>query len=65
MPRGVANAVEAGLAIHIVPVVRGEIEGTECFTCPCRTLLKVLVEHPFPTSRVEVGGVCYHAVEIK
>jgi hypothetical protein len=61
----VTNAVEAGLSIHIMPVVRGEIEGTKCFTCPCRTLLKVLVEHLFPTSRVEVGGIRYYAVEIE
>ena len=61
----VANAVETGLPIHIEPVVRGEIEGTKCFASLRRTLLKVLVEHLFPTRRVQVGGVRYHTVEVK
>ena len=30
-----------------------------------RALLKVLVEHLFPTSRVQVGGVRYHPVQVK
>jgi hypothetical protein len=30
-----------------------------------RTLLKIFVEHLFPTRRVEAGGVRYHAVEVK
>src|SRR5262249_31162861 len=61
----VANAVEAGLPIHIEPVVRGEIEGAKCFASLRRTLLKVLVEHLFPTGRVEAGGVRYHTVEVE
>src|SRR5215468_7608999 len=61
----VANAVEAGLPIHIEPVVRDEIERAKCFACLRRALLKVLVEHLFPTGRVEVGGVRYHTVEVK
>ena len=61
----VANAVETGLAIHVEPVVRGEIEGAKCFPFCARTLLKIFVEHLFPTRRVEAGGVRYHAVEVK
>src|SRR5215468_404453 len=61
----VANAVEAGLPIHIEPVVRDEIERAKCFACLRRALLKVLVEHLFPTGRVDVGGVRYHTVEVK
>jgi hypothetical protein len=61
----VANTVETGLAIHIESVVRGKIEGTECFPAMPRTLLKVLVEHLFPALRVEAGGVRYYTVEIK
>jgi hypothetical protein len=30
-----------------------------------RTLLKIFVEHLFPTRRVDAGGIRYHAVEIK
>jgi hypothetical protein len=61
----IVNAVEAGLPIHIEPVVRGEIEGAKCFASLSRTLLKVLVEHLLPTPRVEVGGVRHHTVEVK
>src|SRR5262249_4114112 len=61
----VANAVEAGLPIHIEPVVRDEIERAKCFASLRRTLLKVLVEHLFPTGRVEAGGVRYHTVEVE
>src|SRR6516162_9721489 len=61
----VANAIETGLPIHVEPIVRGEIEGAECFSSLPRTLLKIFVEHLFPTPRVNVGGVCYHAVEVK
>jgi hypothetical protein len=61
----VANAVETGLAIHIEPVIRGEIKGTECFPAVPRTLLKVFVEHLFPALRVEAGGVRYYTVGSK
>ena len=61
----VANTVEARLAIHIEPVVRSKIEGTKRFAAPARALLKVLVEHLFPTERVDAGSVGYHAVEVK
>jgi hypothetical protein len=60
-----ANAVETGLAIHVEPVVCGEIEGAKRFPSLPRTLLKIFVEHLFPALRVEAGGVRYHAVEIK
>src|SRR6516162_11705784 len=37
----VANAVVTGLAVHIEPIVRGDIEGVKCFAFLRRTLLKV------------------------
>src|SRR5262249_13729407 len=61
----VANAVEAGLPIHIQPVVRDEIERAKCFAFLRRALLKVLVEHLLPTGRVEAGGVRYDTVEVE
>src|SRR5262245_22771837 len=61
----ITNAVVAGLPIHIEPVVRGDIEGAKCFASLRRALLKVLVEHLFPTGCVEVSGVRYHTVEVK
>jgi hypothetical protein len=61
----VANAVETGLSIHVKPVVRGEIEGAEYVPSLLCTLLKIFVEHLFPTPRVKGGGVRYHTVEIK
>src|SRR5262245_303040 len=61
----VANPIEAGLPVHIEPVVSVEIEGAKCFSSLRRTLLKILVEHLFPTLRVEFGGVRYHTVKVK
>src|SRR5262249_60984763 len=58
----VTNAVVAGLAINIEAIVRGDIEGTKCVASLRRTLLKVLVEHLFPTGRVEAGGVRYQTL---
>jgi hypothetical protein len=57
--------VETGLAIHVEPVVRGEIEGAKRFPFLFRTLLKIFVEHLLPTRRVEAGGVRYYAVGVK
>src|SRR5436190_5638494 len=37
----------------------------KCFAGLARPLLKVLIEHLFPTERVDAGGVGYHAVEVK
>src|SRR5215469_11531103 len=61
----VANAVVAGLAIHIEPIVRGDIEGTKCLASLHRSLLKILVKHLFPARRVYAGGVGDHAVEVE
>jgi hypothetical protein len=61
----VSNTVEAGLPVHMEPVVRGEIERTKCFASLRPTLLKELVKHLFPTSRVDAGGVRDHTVEIE
>src|SRR5262249_59564906 len=59
------NAVEAGLPIHIEAVVRDKIERAKCFGSLRRAFLKALVEHLFPTGRVEAGGVRYHTVEVE
>src|SRR5262252_2990277 len=61
----VAHAVESGLAIHIEPVIRGDLEGTKGFACVRRALLQVRIKHLFPTRRVYVGGVRDHAVEVE
>src|SRR5215470_16509310 len=37
----------------------------KCFASLRRTLLKVFVEHLFPTRCMNVGGVRYHTVEVK
>jgi hypothetical protein len=37
----------------------------KCFASLRRTLLKVFVEHLFPTRRVNVGRVRYHTIEVK
>ena len=61
----VANAVVAGLAIHIEPIVCGDIEGTKRRAPLGGTLLKVLVEHLLPACRVNAGGVGDHTVEVE
>src|SRR5262245_64342810 len=61
----IANAVEAGLPIHMQPVVRGDIERTEGFASLHRTLLEIRIEHLLPTRSVQAGGVRYYAVEVK
>src|SRR6516162_7976900 len=61
----VANAVVAGLAIHIEPIVRSDVEGTKCFACLRRTPLKILVKHLSPAGGVDAGGVGDHAVEVE
>jgi hypothetical protein len=61
----VANAVVAGLAIHIEAIVGGDIEGTKCFAPLRRTLLKVFVKHLFPTRRMYTGGIGDHTVEVE
>src|SRR6516225_7097392 len=45
----VADAVIAGLTIHVEQIVSGDIEGMKYFTSLYRSLLEVLVEHLFPT----------------
>src|SRR5215813_5708571 len=61
----VADAVVARLAIHVEPVVRGDVEGTEYFAYLRRTLPKVLVKHLFPTRRVNACGVGNHTVKVE
>src|SRR6516162_6289080 len=61
----VANAVVTGLAVHIEPIVRGDIEGMKCFAFLRRTLLKVLVEHLFPRRRVNAGGVGDRTIKVE
>src|SRR4029434_4917772 len=61
----VAHAVKPGLAIHIEPVIRGDLEGTKGFACVSSALLQVRIKHLFPTRRVYAGGVRNHAVEVE
>src|SRR5262245_44611548 len=61
----VTNAVVAGLAIYMEPVVRNDIEGPKCFASLRGTLLKVFIEHLFPARRVDLRSVRNYAVEIK
>src|SRR4030095_471204 len=61
----VPHAVEAGLPIHIEPVIRGDLERTKWCTGVRRALLQVGIKHLFPTRRVYVGGVRDHAVEVE
>ena len=68
IPRAVRKSrtpFEAGLPIHIEPVVRGDLEGTKGFASLGCTLLQVRVKHLFPTRRVDAGGVRDHAVEVE
>src|SRR4029453_15226338 len=53
----VAHAVKPGLAIHIEPVIRGDLEGTKGFACVSSALLQVRIKHLFPTRRVYAGVV--------
>src|SRR4030095_5600387 len=59
------HAVEPGLAIHIEPVIRGDLEGTKWFAGVRSALLKVRIKHLFPTRCVYGGGVRDHAVEVE
>ncbi|MGZ3302119.1 MAG: hypothetical protein ACXVBG_14530, partial [Isosphaeraceae bacterium] len=61
----ITNAIETWLPVHVEPIVRGEIEGAECFTSLLRALPKIFVEHLFPTRGVEVSGIGYYTVEVK
>src|SRR6266704_2270943 len=61
----VVDDVEPGLAIHIEPVIRGDLEGTKGFAGVRNALLKVRIKHLFPTRRVYGGGVRDHAVEVE
>src|SRR6516162_1421613 len=61
----VASAVEAGLPVHIKPVVRVDLEGVKGFASLRRTHLKVLVKHLFPARRVNAGSVGDHTVEVE
>src|SRR5262249_22259075 len=61
----VANAVVAGLAVYMEPVVRNDIEGPKCFASLRGTLLKIFIEHLFPARRVDLRSVRNYAVEIK
>jgi hypothetical protein len=53
------------VGLTLGPIVRVDIEGAKYFASLRCTRPQVLVEHLFPTRRVEAGGVCYHTVEIK
>src|SRR6516225_5277741 len=59
----ISNAIKTRLSVYIEPVVIGEIERAKCFASLVRTLLQVLVEHPFPTRGVQDSGVGYHSIE--
>jgi len=61
----VANPIEAWLAIHVQPVIRGDFEGAKRFPSLCRPSLQIRVKHVFPTFSMQVGGVRYYAVEVK
>jgi hypothetical protein len=61
----VANAVEARLSIDMEPIISGGIKGAKCFASLGCTLLKVFVEHLFPTRRMDAGGIRDHTVEVE
>src|SRR5215469_6787450 len=61
----VANTVVARLAVHVEPIVCGDVEGVKRFASLRRTLFKILVEHLFPAHRVYAGGVGDYTVEIE
>src|SRR4030095_12666184 len=61
----VANAIEARFPIDMPVVVGGYVKGMKRFSFLRGTLPKVIVEHLFPTCRVKIGRISYHAIEIK
>src|SRR5262245_34938553 len=65
LPAGVSQRISRSSVPDLMLRRRYEIERAKCFASLRRALLKVLVEHLFPTGRVEAGGVRYHTVEVE